>query len=620
MRSTIVTASAAALLCALAGAPAGGAAAQLTTLRVENPGSNPDFPEWTSAKTITAPQKISLVWKTGADVTSMQWQLSATPFPPNSQNAPALIASGAAGATPGVNRNQYFTVDLAPYVPAQPPAAPATYYLRVSALDANGNPAGAASNTVIITYEPAGDHPAFAFPTIETVNGSTFENAEQFRARGVPLAMIGLSIKFNGTELLEHQDTLKVEFLRDGEVAASVKPDSVLSLGNGKAQVWVRTPVSLDEGPHYVRAQVRGSIVSNTKPIYVGPERMDAALFLVLNQRTVPAAGAAYVTRNGLKGIGAAGSRAYGGPGDVTIDDRWHIGSDTKAMTATLAGILAEKGVISFSTTPWEVFPEFRATMQPALRNVTVSMLMAHRAGLAGGPYSNFENASYLARPGLTEPLRRYLYAKLLLHTAPSTPPNTTWTYSNRGFILVAAMLEKRTGKTWEQLMMEELFTPLGITTAGFGPPGDPTIVTQPRGHVDGAAGPVPSMADNTLASGPAGNVHLSLADWARFIRLHLNGREGTLSLKPATLTMLHTPYPSADAMKYAAGWGIDPVNQVLSHDGSNNLWYARAVVDLKNGRATLAVVNRADTPANGNTASKACNDIVIWLRKRYGW
>jgi CubicO group peptidase (beta-lactamase class C family) len=166
--------------------------------------------------------------------------------------------------------------------------------------------------------------------------------------------------------------------------------------------------------------------------------------------------------------------------------------------------------------------------------------------------------------------------------------------------------------------MQDELFGPLGMTAAGFGAPGLATIVTEPRGHQDQESGRKSGFVDNPSALGPAGTVHVSLEDWAKFIRLHLNGRGGTIVLTDASMKRLHTPYPSSDDIKYGAGWGIDAAKQTLGHDGSNTWWYARAAVDLKNGYATIAAVNLGDSQLNANAASKACGDIVTWLRNRY--
>lgn len=104
--------------------------------------------------------------------------------------------------------------------------------------------------------------------------------------------------------------------------------------------------------------------------------------------------------------------------------------------------------------------------------------------------------------------------------------------YTNVGYVVAGAMLEAKTGKTWEALIQAELFVPLGISSGGFGPPGSVNELDAPRGHWlqdDGEtlvplAGP---KADNVPVGGPAGSVHMNLADYSRFLVDHLRGARG---------------------------------------------------------------------------------------------
>src|SRR3954454_10886807 len=64
------------------------------------------------------------------------------------------------------------------------------------------------------------------------------------------------------------------------------------------------------------------------------------------------------------------------------IEDRFHIGSDTKAMTALIAAMLVEAGKIRWTSTVGEVFPELAATMDPAVKGVTLEQLLSHISGI----------------------------------------------------------------------------------------------------------------------------------------------------------------------------------------------------------------------------------------------
>jgi hypothetical protein len=90
---------------------------------------------------------------------------------------------------------------------------------------------------------------------------------------------------------------------------------------------------------------------------------------------------------------------------------------------------------------------------------------------------------------------------------------------------------------------------------------------------------------DNPAALGPAGRVHMSLQDLLVFLGAH---RDRTDYLKPETWTVLHTPPFGGD---YAMGWSVTR-NGVLSHGGSNTLWYAEVSVDAASGVVAAAAAN----------------------------
>lgn len=79
---------------------------------------------------------------------------------------------------------------------------------------------------------------------------------------------------------------------------------------------------------------------------------------------------------------GAAGVRKRGATERITVEDRLHIGSCTKAMTATLVAMLVEEGRLNWTTTMGELFADTVKPMNPAWEKVTLRQVLAHRAGL----------------------------------------------------------------------------------------------------------------------------------------------------------------------------------------------------------------------------------------------
>jgi CubicO group peptidase (beta-lactamase class C family) len=113
-----------------------------------------------------------------------------------------------------------------------------------------------------------------------------------------------------------------------------------------------------------------------------GSASLDHILAPYLERYDLPALAAAVVKSGSIIASGAVGTRRAGTVTPVTINDRFHIGSDTKAMTALIAAMLVEGGNIRWSSTVGEVFPELAATMAAEVENVTLEQLLSHTSGI----------------------------------------------------------------------------------------------------------------------------------------------------------------------------------------------------------------------------------------------
>ncbi len=327
-----------------------------------------------------------------------------------------------------------------------------------------------------------------------------------------------------------------------------------------------------------------------------GDGRLDAVLESIRSASGVPAVGALLVAAGAVLETGAAGRRAEGFPERVTVHDQWHIGSLTKSMTSTLAARLVERGLISWSTSVGEVFPDLVGSMQAQYAPATLAQLLTHTAGMPVDVTRAPSWSSLRADPAPIMEARRRFAAELLA-IAPEAARGS-FLYSNAGYIVAGAMLEELTGDSWEDLMRAEILTPLGMRATGFGAPGEATSRNQPWGHARQsgswrAIAPGPD-ADNPLALGPAGTVHTSFEDFARYLAAHLAGAQRTGGIVSiASFDRLHTP---AAGTASAMGWGVADRGwargDALMHAGSNTLWYAIMAVAPARDVALLAVTN----------------------------
>lgn len=354
-----------------------------------------------------------------------------------------------------------------------------------------------------------------------------------------------------------------------------------------------------------------------------GSRRLEEKLAAIRAKHGVPALAAAMMRGDALVASAAVGVRAEGSEEPIRLGDAFHLGSCTKAMTATLAALLVERGRIAWDTTIAQALPEIADTIQPEYRSVTLAQLLGNRSGLPDNDH--FEPGVWEAIWKLDGPMpsRRRQAAEVTLRQRPLAKPGEKELYTNLGFTVAGAMLEAATKRSWEDLLREELFVPLGMKSAGFGAPGtagaDPPDAAW--GHVlrpDGTLDPRPPGpgSDNPEVIGPAGTVHASIEDFARFARLHVAGARGAsgLPLPASAFERLHRP---PDGGAYAMGWIVTErpwgKGRVFTHAGSNTMWFAIVWLAPERDAAFVAACNRP-----GDAGLAACDAAIGTLIQEF--
>jgi CubicO group peptidase (beta-lactamase class C family) len=314
--------------------------------------------------------------------------------------------------------------------------------------------------------------------------------------------------------------------------------------------------------------------------------------------------------RNGLPQAEAvSGIRRVSSSDPVNAGDRWNLGSDGKAMTATMVARLVEKGKLRWDTTLAQLLPELAEDMQPQYRDVTLLELLSHRTGLP----ENHDDLPYFytflddKRP---LPTQRLDYLRRAVADPPIAPARGKMHYSNTGLILAAAAAERAAGKTFEQLMQEEIFGPLGMKSATFA---QAVGSGEPAGHVDGRVADR-SRDSNPQMFMPAGGVRMSMADWARFCIDQMNGDLGHGKLlKPATYRLLHT---GQGATHSALGWGVaaTPLGRqgpALTHNGSDGNWYAIVILFPNTGNGLLVAANAGESMGGDKATVAVARELI---------
>jgi CubicO group peptidase (beta-lactamase class C family) len=361
------------------------------------------------------------------------------------------------------------------------------------------------------------------------------------------------------------------------------------------------------------RAKAKGKATPKGRPDET-PLEPDAQVNRILAEartdgRRIPGMIGGIIEGDSLTKVGAVGIRKIGAPDAFLWTDLIHLGSCTKAMTATMIGTLVDEGKIGWGSTIRQIFPEW-TEIHPDFQPVTLEQLMAHRAG-----FSHDLRWRSLGEFGSVVEQRRAILSSAL-QDAPEVKPGSRYLYSNTGFVLAGMMAEQVTRTPWEELMQRRVFGPLGMTTAGFGPPGTRGKLDHAWGHRANRDTVEAVHEDNSPVMAPAGTVHCSLKDWAKFASLHLHGSVGGVTLlKPETMKALHTPKPGE---QYVGGWLVagqsSAAGPILTHTGSNTLWYCSIWLDTGRDVGFLAAAN-----AGGPPAEDACQQAIRSLRRLAG-
>jgi CubicO group peptidase (beta-lactamase class C family) len=233
---------------------------------------------------------------------------------------------------------------------------------------------------------------------------------------------------------------------------------------------------------------------------------------------------------------GAAGMASLELGVPLSADQRFHIGSITKTLTAATVLKLAAMHELSPDDTLDRYLPDF-----PNGARITLAQLLDHTSGVSD---------DWEASPA--ETLDTQALVKRIASKAPDFAPGTAWRYSNSGYMLLGAVIERVTGQPWDRAIRELVLAPSGMEHTLYG--GDESIVP---GQVDGysvdAKGAI-VRAPFASMTGPAaaGAMTSSVDDLFKFLRaLH-----GDL-LPPAMLHAMTSPKATVNGQPVPYGYGI---------------------------------------------------------------
>ncbi|CAL9485402.1 serine hydrolase domain-containing protein [Streptomyces sp. enrichment culture] len=233
-------------------------------------------------------------------------------------------------------------------------------------------------------------------------------------------------------------------------------------------------------------------------------------------------------------------------------DTQYRIGSITKTFTAVLTLRLRDEGLLDLQD------PLEKHLPGTGVGKVTVAELLAHAGGLAAetpGPW--WERTPGSLRPELAD----------VLGERPAVhPAGRRFHYSNPGYALLGALVERLRGAPWEEVLRQEVLEPLGLERTGVRP-------QAPHAH-GWAVHPwadvlLPEPAVDLGRMAPAGQLWSTSGDLARFAAFLVEGDERVLSA--ASVSEMRAPAAPAEAADVAGGYAYG-LGLELRHDNGRAL------------------------------------------------
>lgn len=342
-------------------------------------------------------------------------------------------------------------------------------------------------------------------------------------------------------------------------------------------------------------------------------ENLSPLLEGVRKEHGLPAVAAILMKDGQVIAEGIAGTRVLGGNVPATLDDKFHLGSDTKSFTAVLAAMLVEEGKLRWDLTLEEAYPEWKDKIPESLRKATLEQLLSHASGITGDNDQVFQLYFDAAKEMKPLPQLRLWLIENVWKLPPVGRPGEKFVYSNVGYILAGSIIERAAGKSWEELIHERIFIPMGLSSAGLGPQCSIGVADATVPHLADDNGKIQPMlggpcADIPAVMGPAGNSHMTVRDFAQWAAWHAGeGKRKPDLISAADFKKLHTAVistprdmeekPGTPKLgKYALGWGLVDYpwsgKNFLMHGGSNGMNLAWMIVLPEQDLALVLTTN----------------------------
>src|SRR3954449_6189512 len=255
---------------------------------------------------------------------------------------------------------------------------------------------------------------------------------------------------------------------------------------------------------------------------------------------------------------------------EATTDSLFQIGSITKVWTATLVMQLVDEGKVDLDVPLVTYLPDFKVADADVTRTVTTRHLLAHTSGIDGDLFLDTGRGD--------DAIEKYVAACADL--GQNHPLGATMSYCNSGYTVLGRLIEVLRDQTWDTVLRERIFVPLGLDSAGTLPE-EALLYAAATGHITPPGGELMVTPQWGIyrSAGPAGLIHATARQVLSFAKLHLAdgvAPDGTRVLSAESAQAMREPQVEVpDRWTLGSHWGLGWIlmtwgdKPVYGHDGA---------------------------------------------------
>ncbi|MDR0269563.1 serine hydrolase domain-containing protein [Paenibacillus sp.] len=276
----------------------------------------------------------------------------------------------------------------------------------------------------------------------------------------------------------------------------------------------------------------------------------------------------------------------------VTEESLFELGSTTKAFTALAVILLENEGHLSQSDSITNYIPSFEPTIKGEKVNITINQLLAHTSGIP--PWS-----IRLIPEGTTEDMLEKTIHNVS-DIALDTYPGTAYNYATVNYDVLAMIIEKVTGKRYQDYITENILVPLGMTDSYFSTGQEKESDKLTKGYRVLFGKDLEYNAPRYYGNIAAGYLVTNSKDLERWI----NAQMGISDIPDNLLNAIQQSHQvdiktagyEEDNQYYSFGWSIDTKNRVVRHSGANPNYSSQVIINLEKQQAIFVLANMNST------------------------